>query len=66
MRLLTVSEVARVLGVRDNRVYDLAKSGTLPAVRIGRQLRIDEDSLLAWIKNGGAALPGGWRREATP
>jgi excisionase family DNA binding protein len=63
MRLLSIAEVARLLGVREARVYELAKSGTLPSVRLGRQVRIDEGRLAEWIRNGGAALPGGWKRE---
>ncbi|MBE0660684.1 MAG: DNA-binding protein [Bryobacteraceae bacterium] len=35
----------------------------LPSVRIGRRVFIDVDELEAFAKNGGKALPGGWRRE---
>ncbi len=63
MTLLTAPEVARILRVRTSRVYELAREGLLPATRMGRQLRIDEALLRRWIKSGGEALPGGWRRE---
>lgn len=42
-----------------------AKLGDFPpgvVVRIGRRVLFDEDALAEWIKGGGAALPGGWRR----
>lgn len=64
VRLLRVPHVARILDVSEDRVYELAREGVLPAVRLGRQIRFDEDKLRAWIDQGGCALPGGWRREA--
>ena len=55
-RLMTISEVAAVLHVRPARAYELAKLGVLPVVRIGRQIRVPEDSLLQWIGAGGTPL----------
>jgi len=49
------------------RAYELARVGILPdgvVVRLGRQIRFDEDALVDWIRGGGQALPGGWKREA--
>ena len=63
MRLLTIKEVAEILRVRDQRAYQLIHAKILPAVRIGRQLRVSEDSLRKFVESGGQALPGGWRRE---
>ena len=63
-KLLTAAQAANILDVRVSRVYDLAKTGRLPVVRIGRQLRIDADGLAAFIARGGEPLAGGWRREA--
>ena len=62
MNLLTIPEVAQVLRVRPARVYELARQGLIPAVRMGRSLRIEESALHEWIAAGGQALPGGWRR----
>lgn len=64
MRLMTMREVRDVLNVPLARVYDLARQGVLPVVRLGRQLRVDEDVLREWIRSGGQSLPGGWRKEA--
>ena len=63
--LLRIPEVAERLDVTHARAYELARTGALPAVRIGRQLRVDPEALQAWIDNGGQPLPGGWRKEAT-
>jgi len=55
--LLTVAEVATVLRVRRGRAYVLLGSGLVPGlVRIGRQLRVDETALRAWIAGGGQSL----------
>ncbi len=66
LRLLTISEVAKVLRVPIPRAYGLARSGVIPTVRIGRQVRVAENALQAWIGQGGQALPGGWRKEPGP
>jgi excisionase family DNA binding protein len=42
---LTVEEVGRHLGVRRSRVYELAASGLLPVVRLGRRLRFPRRGL---------------------
>ncbi len=58
MRLLTVSQVARVLQVRIPRAYQLVRDGVLPVVRVGRQVRVDEDALREWVSRGGHGLEG--------
>jgi excisionase family DNA binding protein len=62
-RLLRIPEVAARLDVTEARAYELARTGALPSVRIGRQIRVSPDALGAWIENGGQPLPGGWRRD---
>ncbi len=56
MRLLLAPEVAVLLRVTENRVYELAKRKMIPHVRIGRRVRFPEEKLLAWIEAGGAPL----------
>ena len=34
----TVPEVAKVLGINRNLAYELARSGTLPSIRLGKRL----------------------------
>ena len=61
-KLLTIDEVAGILNVKVARAYELARTGLLPTVKLGRQVRIEERRLIAWIEAGGAALPGGWKK----
>ena len=72
MKLLQISEVAGILDVALPRAYELARSGVIPTVRIGRQVRVSADALRDWIAAGGTSLtelnvrpsaaPGGGRR----
>jgi excisionase family DNA binding protein len=49
-RLITAHEVAQRLGIKSTAVYDLAKSGDLPHVRISeRRIRFDADDLERWL-----------------
>ena len=61
--VLTVKQVAEFLQVDVARVYELCRSGLLPHVRLGRQVRVSRAALEEWIRNGGKPLPGGWRKE---
>lgn len=62
MNLWTVEQVSEALKVKPHRVYELIREGLLPSVRLGRQVRISEAALRAWIERGGKTLPGGWRK----
>ena len=48
--LLAAPEVAKRLGVPLARVYELARTGTLPSVRFGRGVRFDPEALRTWIE----------------
>lgn len=54
MKLLQVSEVAKILNASNSLVYDLMRSGRLPYVAIGRKRqggkRIHEDDLALFIE----------------
>jgi len=63
--LLTVDEVSALLRVKPPRVCELVRQKLLPAIRLGRQIRIDKAKLEEFLENGGRALPGGWRRKAS-
>ncbi len=56
MKVITAKAVATILGVSVYRVYELVRLGLLPSVRLGRQIRFDEDALQRWIASGGASL----------
>ena len=47
--MMTVRQVAELLGVHENWVYDHAASGDLPSYKIGGTRRFDPDELRDWI-----------------
>ena len=49
LSLLTVVEVAQILNISTSLVYRLIKSGELPAVRLGRALRVKSGDLEQYI-----------------
>jgi excisionase family DNA binding protein len=49
MKILTVKETADALKVKPQRVYNMMRNDGLPCIRLGRQVRIDEDSLKKWL-----------------
>ncbi|HPS80204.1 MAG TPA: excisionase family DNA-binding protein [Thermoanaerobaculaceae bacterium] len=63
-QLMTIKETAARMSAREDHVRQLIKGGVLDGVvvRLGRLVRVNADRLEQWIDNGGAALPGGWRR----
>ena len=65
-RLITIPQAARVLGLSENRVYDLARQGRIPIVRLGRQIRIDTDVFDEWIRAGGCGLSETANRQNDP
>ncbi|WP_246946155.1 helix-turn-helix domain-containing protein [Bacillus pinisoli] len=56
MKLLKISEVAEILNVTLDRAYALARSGSIPVVYIGRQVRVEKEKLLEWIRGGGKKI----------
>jgi excisionase family DNA binding protein len=62
MRLLKADEVAEALQVPKPRVYELARQRTLPAVRIGRQIRFRQEAIDTWLamlEDQRSTAPGG-------
>jgi len=53
--LLTIQEVATQLRVRPDLVYQLAASGSLKTIRVGRLIRVAQDALDLWLAQGGGA-----------
>ena len=58
-RLLTAEEVAAATGLPLARVYELARDGSMPCVRLGRAVRFSAPALCQWIENGGTASTNG-------
>jgi excisionase family DNA binding protein len=68
-RLLEPQEVADYLGMKVRWVYEEAKAGRLPHVRLGRYVRFRQESIDAWLEarenaatmHAGTNRPGGGR-----
>ena len=52
--LLTVPETARLLRISRNLAYELVARGELPAVRLGRVIRIPRSELDDWLGRAAA------------
>jgi DNA binding domain, excisionase family len=46
---MTVNEMAMALGIGKNVAYELIKKGRVPALKIGRQIRIPKKSFDDWL-----------------
>ncbi len=53
MKFLTVNQIAEQVQLSTARVYEAIRLGLLPAVRIGRQVRIEEQAFRDWVNQGG-------------
>lgn len=51
MKQLTVSEVAEILGFCEKTVYRKIWNGQIPAKKIGRNIRVPEDALEAYLNS---------------
>ncbi|MGI5901793.1 MAG: substrate-binding domain-containing protein [Desulfitobacteriia bacterium] len=49
---LTPEEAAKILKISKYTLYELIKRGEIPSRRIGRKIRIDQDSLAQYLKGG--------------
>jgi excisionase family DNA binding protein len=47
--LLDAAEAAMVLSLSRAKVCEMANRGEIPAIRVGRAVRIPRDSLLEWV-----------------
>jgi excisionase family DNA binding protein len=48
--IMTIPEVAEYLKLSKSKVYDLAKRGQLPTIKIGKNVRVRESDLIQWIE----------------
>ena len=48
--MLSVSQVADVLGIGRTNAYELAKEKDLPSLKIGSRIVIPRDKLIQWIE----------------
>jgi excisionase family DNA binding protein len=47
---ISLNQLQETLGIGRTKAYDLVASGELPAVRIGRIIRIDKQELTDWLE----------------
>ena len=47
---LTVPELAEMLGVSKNGLYEMVKAGTLPGLRINTTVRLNPRTIAAWLR----------------
>jgi excisionase family DNA binding protein len=55
-KLLTTQEVADYLGLTQRTIYTYIQSGSLRAIKIGREWRIKESELEAFINRGSGEI----------
>jgi excisionase family DNA binding protein len=55
-RWMSVSEIAEYLGVAAITIYRWLEKGQIPAHRIGKQWRFNQDSVDSWVESGNAAI----------
>lgn len=63
MKFYTAAQIAKLLNMSQYRVYEAVREGLLPAVHIGRQIRVEESAFIQWARGGGQRYAGGWRRQ---
>lgn len=49
-RLLTVTELARLLSVPESWVYQRTADGSIPHVRVGRYVRFEHRRVMRWLE----------------
>ena len=57
--MVTVADIARILKLNQQTVRNWIDTGALPALRMGRRVRVRWGDLEAIMKPAGPAVPGG-------
>jgi excisionase family DNA binding protein len=55
--IMTIPEVARYLKISKSKVYSLVQRRKIPHVRIGRNVRVRQSDLRAWIEKNVISQP---------
>lgn len=54
-QILVADEVAEMLRVDRQRVYELVRRGAIPVIRLGdRQYRFNAEAIRLWMEQGGS------------
>lgn len=48
-KLMTVKQLAEYLQFSDDKIYDMAKKGEIPSVKIRQQWRFDRNDIDEWL-----------------
>ena len=65
MKFFTVKQIADLVQLSPARVYEAIRLGLLPAVHIGRQVRIEEQGFQDWVRRGGQTYEPGVQSQAS-
>jgi excisionase family DNA binding protein len=57
MPIMTVDEVAALLRLNRKTVYDAVREGALPALRLGRSIRLSRDEVQRWLASAQTKKP---------
>jgi excisionase family DNA binding protein len=56
-QILIADEVARLLRIDRQRVYELVRRNLIPVIRLGvRQYRFDAEAIRQWMECGGSSV----------
>lgn len=62
--ILVADEVAQLLRVDKQRIYELVRQDQIPVIRVGdRQYRFSRTAIEQWLENGGNTRPKSERGE---
>lgn len=56
--VVTVEQAGRLLGISRGLAYELARTGQIPAIRLGRRLVVSRARLLAMLQDGAPESSG--------
>lgn len=63
-KLWKAAEAAERIGCSPTQLLRWARDGIVPCVKLGRAVRFDPNQVEEFIKNGGQAWEGGWKKNA--
>ena len=49
--IMTVEDLMPILLIGRNTAYELVRSGKIKSIRVGRQIRISRDALIAFLED---------------
>lgn len=49
--ILSIEDLMEFLGIGKNSAYNLVRSGQIKSIRIGRQIRITRESVIAFVQH---------------